>query len=142
MTSVGARETTVILGVSIPIFDGFASTYKIMGGQAKIDKQSAALVDVVQKVSMEVVKAQADVLAARQNLKAAQSLVDAAQQSFVVTQRKHSKGASDISDVLNAQTAVADAWSDQLQCLLEWNKARFQFLAALGKLDRQAIAPQ
>lgn len=136
VTASGARETTVILGISIPLFEGFTTTYKIMGERSRIEKQSAVLADAEQKVARDIITAHADAVAAYRNLGASLALLETAGQSLEVSQRKYDKGAADLSEVLSTQTALAEASAERVQCLADWNKSRLQLLAAIGRLDR------
>lgn len=139
VTATGARETTVILGVSIPLFEGFATTYKIMGERSRIEKQAAVLTDAEQKVARDIMSAHADAVAAYRNLGASLELLETAEQSLEVSQRKYGKGAADLAEVLSTQTALAEALTERVQCLADWNKSRLQLLAAVGRLDKSVL---
>lgn len=140
VTASGAEETTLILAVSIPLFDGFASTYKLRGAQAKVEKQTASLADIEQQVAREVIKAHSDATSALQNLEASVTLLQSAQSALAVSQRKYDKGAADITEVLSTQTALADAWNERVRCLAEWHSSRLQLLASTGRMGRSAVA--
>jgi outer membrane protein len=137
-----ARETTLIVGISIPLFEGFSTTYKIRGAQAKVEKQAASLADIEQQVAMYVIKAYADTASALQNLGASATLLESAQNALTVSQRKYDKGAADITEVLSTQSALADALNERVRCLAEWHSSRLQLLASAGKMGRSAIAAQ
>ncbi len=140
ITASDAIETTLVVGVSVPIFEGFATTYKLRGAQAKMEKQQAILADTEQQVAMNVIKAYADATAALDNLTASATLQDSAQQALEVSQRKYGMGAADITEVLSTQSALADAMNERIRCLSEWNAARLQLLASAGRMGRSAIA--
>jgi outer membrane protein len=140
VTPSGARETTLIVGLSVPIFDGFASTYKLRSAQADVEKEAAALADKEQQVAMGIIKAYADTTAALRNLEASALLLDSAQSSLAVSQRRYDKGAADIIEVLSTQSALADAWNERVRCLAEWNSSRLQLLATAGKMGRFAAS--
>lgn len=134
-----ARETTVIVGISIPLFEGFSTTYKIRGAQARVEKQTAALADIEQQVAMYVIKAYADTVSALGNLGASSTLLESAQNALEVSQRKYDKGAADITEVLSTQSALADAMNERVRCLAEWHSSRLQLLASAGKMGRHAV---
>lgn len=139
VTPSGARETTLMVSLSIPIFDGFASTYKLRGAQADVEKEAATLADKEQQVAMEIIKAYADTTSALRNLEASAMLLESARSALAVSQRRYNKGAADIIEVLSTQSALADAWNERIRCLAEWHSARLQLLANAGKMGRCAV---
>jgi outer membrane protein len=140
VTSVSSMDTTLMVSLSIPIFDGFASTYKLRGVQAQIERTTAELADVEQQVAMGIIKAHADTTSALRNLESSAVLLDAAKSSLAVSQRKYDKGAADISEVLSTQAALSDAWQERVRCLAEWHSGRLQLLASVGQMGRFAVA--
>jgi len=139
VTASGAQETTLIVAISIPLFDGFASTYKLRGAQAKVEKQTATLTDMEQQIAKEVIKAHSDATSALQNLEASVTLLESAKSALAVSQRKYDKGAADITEVLSTQAALADAWNERVRCLAEWHSSRLQLLASTGRMGRSAV---
>jgi outer membrane protein len=140
VTSVSSMDTTLTIALSIPIFDGFASTYKVRGAQAQVERTSAELADVEQQVAMGVIKAYADTTSALRNLESSAVLLDAAKSSLAVSQRKYDKGAADITEVLSTQAALSDAMQERVRCLAEWHSGRLQLLASVGQMGRFAVA--
>ncbi len=139
VSSVSSMSTTLLVALSIPIFDGFASTYKLRGAEAQVERATAELADVEQQAALGVIKAYADTLSALRNLESSAILLDAAKSSLVVSQRKYDKGAADISEVLSTQAALADAWQERVRCLAEWHSGRLQLLASVGQMGRFAV---
>ncbi len=137
--SPGSMETTVTVAIAIPIFDGFATTYKVRGAEAKVEKETAALTDVEQQIIMGVIKAYGDASSALLNLDASVALLKAAQGALEVSQRKYDKGAADITEVLSTQTALADAWNERIRTQAEWQSARLQLLTSAGKMGRSVL---
>ena len=139
VTSIEAQETTMGLTLSIPIFDGFSTSYKVRGAQAQVEQKEAALADTEHQIAMEVIKAHADATSALHNLEASAILLDAAQSALVVSQRKYDKGAADIMEILNTQGALSDAQNQRIRCLAEWRSARLRLLASAGQIGRSAV---
>lgn len=133
-----SKETTVGLVLTVPIFDGFSSTYKVRGAQAQVEQKEAVLADTEHQIAMEVIKAHADATSALQNLEASANLLGAAQKALAVSQRKYAKGAADIVELLNTQAALADARQERIRCLAEWRSARLRLLASAGQIGRAA----
>ena len=136
----GSTETTMYITATLPIFDGFASTYKVRGAEARVEKRSAALTDTEQQVAMGVIKAYADMTSSLQNLEASATLLASAQSSLTVSQRKYNKGAADITELLSTQAALADAMNERVRCLSDWHSARLHLLSSTGKIGRFAVA--
>lgn len=135
-----STETTVIIGITFPLFDGFASTYKLRGAQAQVEKKQAGLADVEQQVALGIIKAYADATSSLSNLESSAALLEAAQSALAVSQRKYDKGAADITEVLSTQSDLVDAWNQRVRALAEWHSARLQLLANVGKMGRTAVA--
>jgi len=125
--------------LNLPIFSGFSQTYKIRGAEAQVAVKEAALMNTQHQMLMEVVKAYADASAALDNLAYSQNLLTAAQQAVATVQRKFNKGASDILEVLNTQSALSNAQEQRIQCLAEWRSARLRLLASVGSLGRDEV---
>jgi outer membrane protein len=139
VTASNFTETTVGLMVTVPIFDGFSSTYKLQGAQAQVEQKEAVLADTERQIAMEVIKAHADATSALQNLEASAALLAAAHNALAVSQRKYAKGAADINELLNTQAALADARQERIRCLAEWRSARLRLLANAGQIGRAAV---
>ncbi|MDP2875889.1 MAG: TolC family protein [Holophaga sp.] len=139
VTSTEAQETTMGLALSIPIFDGFSTSYKVRGAQAQVEQKEAALADTEHQIAMELIKAHADATSALHNLEASAVLLEAAQSALVVSQRKYDKGAADIMEILNTQGALSDAQNQRIRCLAEWRSARLRLLASAGQIGRSAV---
>jgi outer membrane protein len=140
VTSTEAQEITVGLTLSIPIFDGFATTYKVRGAQAQVEQKEAALADTEHQIAMEVIKAHADAATALHNLEISATLLEAAQSALTVSQRRYDKRAADIMEILNTQAALADARKERILCLAEWRSTRLRLLASAGQMGRSALS--
>ncbi|MNF13342.1 hypothetical protein D3C80_2151500 [compost metagenome] len=55
-------------------------------------------------------------------------------------QRKFGRGAADILEMLNTQSALLEAQQERIRCQAEWRSARLRLLASAGVLGREAIA--
>jgi len=139
LTSIGTHVNSIGISISIPLFDGFAQTYKVAGAQAQADQRETEFYDTEQSVLMQVVKSHADTLSSLENLDASQILLVAAQDALASSQRKYAKGVSGIVDILSAQSALADARQQRIQCLAEWRSARLRLLADAGLLEGEQI---
>ncbi len=141
LTPTRTQERTLGVALTIPIFDGFARTYKIRGAEAQVEQKGADLQDTERQILMEVVKAHADATAALGNLQASEALLTAAQDSLGVSKRKYEKGAADILEILTTQAALSDAQQERIRCQAEWRSARLRLLANAGLMGRGDVTP-
>jgi outer membrane protein len=139
VSSTHSQVTTAGISLSVPLFDGFARTYKIRGAQALAEQKEAELADTEHSILMEVVKAYADADSSVQNLQASELLLKAAQDSLTTSQRRYDKGAADILEILNTQAALADARQERIRCMAEWRGARLRLMANAGVLGRTTL---
>ncbi len=140
LSSRDSRVSSVGASLTIPLFDGFSHTYKIRGAEAQVAQREAEMLEIENNTLMEVVKAHADATASLQNLQASEKLLNAAQESLSTSQRKYEKGAADILEILNTQTALIDARQERIRSLSEWRLARLRLLASVGLMGREAAA--
>jgi outer membrane protein len=141
LSATNSRVSTVGFTLSVPLFEGFARTYKVRGAQAQSEQSEAQLQDTELQVLMDVVKAHADAQSSFENLQASQRLLDAAQAAVQSSQKRYDKGAADVLELLSTQGALADAQQERVRCLSEWRSARLRLLASAGLLGREALLP-
>lgn len=134
-----SHVNTFGIALSFPFFDGFSRTYKIRGAEAQVEQRQAELQDTEHSTLMEVVKAYADAVASLQNLQASKNLLNAAQEALNTSQRKYDKGAADILEILNTQSALSDAKQERIRSLAEWSSARLRLLANVGLMGHEAV---
>lgn len=140
LTSTNTKVTTFGLSVTVPLFDGFATHYKVRGAEATVREKEAELEDTEQETLMEIVRAHADAQSSLRNLRASQELLEAAQQSLESSRRRYGSGATSILELLTTQAALADARSERVRCLAEWRTARLVLLASAGVLNRASLS--
>jgi outer membrane protein len=139
LTSTNTKVTTFGLSVTVPLFDGFATHYKVRGAEATIREKEAELQETEQETLTEIVRAHADAVSSLRNLQASQELLQAAEQSLESSRRRYSNGAASILELLTTQAALEDARSERVRCLAEWRTARLVLLASAGVLNRASL---
>jgi len=140
LPTVKTRESMVGVTLTIPLFEGFARTYKLRGAQAQAEQKQAELQDTEHQVLMELVKAHADAASALEELEASRQLLEAAQAALATVQRKFDRGAADILEILSTQAAVSDAQQERIRGLADWRGARLRLVASAGGLGRLGVA--
>lgn len=142
LSSTQTTESVSGFTLSVPLFEGFARTYKVRGAQAQVEAREAELRDAETQVLSEVAKSHADASAALHNLDASGHLITAAQAALDNVRRKYDRGISDILEMLNVQAALADAQQERVRSLAEWRSARLRLLASAGMAGLRDIRKQ
>ncbi|MYM37525.1 TolC family protein [Duganella sp. FT94W] len=141
LQAAASSERTLGLMLTVPIFDGFASRYRVAGAEAQAEQKEVELDQTVQQVLTDVIKAHADAAASLDNLDASSQLRTAAQDALDSSRRRYAHGAADILEILNAQSALADARQERVRCLADWRSARLRLLASVAQMGRVSAAP-
>lgn len=134
---------TVISGgitINIPIFEGFSRTYKVRGAEANAELSEAQLQDTTNQVLTDVIKSHADALTSLGTIKASERLLSTAQEAVKSSQRRYDKNVADILELLNTESALADAQQERIRAVAEYRSARLRLLANTGILGK--IAPE
>ena len=129
-----SNTSTVGVTVNIPIFEGFGTTYKIRGQEAQAEQAQAELEDSTRQILTEIVKSHADAVASLSNLGSSEKLLEVALASVDSSTKRYDKGVADILELLNTQTALADAQQERIRCIAEWRSARLRLMANAGVL--------
>lgn len=139
--ATGSRVTTYGVTLTLPLFEGFARTYRIRGAQAQVEQGEAQLEQARQQVAVDVLRSHADAVSARRLLPGAATLAEAAEAAAASAVRRYDKGAADITELLSSQSLLAEARLEQLRTLAEWHSARLRLLAAAGVLQAVDSGP-
>jgi outer membrane protein TolC len=129
------RNMSLVLGLQIPIFNGFSRQYDVRAAQAQYEAGLALVASTQQQITVEVFASYAALQTATQRLSAAEQLLNSAQQSSDVAVGRYREGVGTIVDVLLARTALANARADEIQARWEWHTALAQLAHDVGTLD-------
>lgn len=137
----GTRSTVTTVGITltIPLFEGFARTYKVQGAIAQAEQSAAQFEDTEHQILTDVVKTHADAVSALGNLQASDVLLKSARAAMASSEKRYAKGAADILELLSTQSALADALQERVRSVSEWRSARLRLLATAGVLGRANI---
>ena len=133
------NNSAVGINVEIPIFNGYASTYQIRSAQAIADLRAAQRDTLRLQISLDVWRAYHNLRTSAQSISAARTLVESAEESSRVAFGRYKAGVGNILDVLNAQSALAEARQQFVQASLNWNIARAALAQSMGALDNAMI---
>ena len=127
------------VNLSVPLFAGFAPTYRIRAAEAQVEAQTAQLERLRLQVALDVWTAYQNLITATQSLRTTADLLNSAQQSERVALGRYKAGVGSILDVLNAQSALASARQQRIQSTFNWNVNRATLAQAMGSLDESLL---
>ncbi|MCB1107813.1 MAG: TolC family protein [Chlamydiia bacterium] len=104
-------DFTAQVNLTFPLFQGFFIENTIKKAKATLEKSEAALSEVRLAVIQEVANYRSDVGYAKESIEYAKAYLESAEEDFKVSLKKYQVGTGNIVDLINAQTAVADARS-------------------------------
>lgn len=130
-----SRGSSLGVSVNVPLFTGFAPTYRVRAAEAQVEAQQSRLEQLSLQVALDVWNAYQNLLTATQSLRTTADLLDSAEQSGRVALGRYQAGVGNMLDVLNAQSALAAARQQRIQSLLDWNVGRAALAQAMGSLD-------
>jgi outer membrane protein TolC len=123
---------TAQLGVSIPIFQGFQTTYGTLQAQEQAKASAANAEYQRDQVVYQVFTAYYNLRTATAHVHSADDLLASAQQSYNVARGKYKEGVGSILDLLTAEAALASARSQQAQARWTWYSTLAQLSHDVG----------
>lgn len=134
-----SNNSSLGLTVSIPLFAGYAPSYRIRAAEASADLRAAQRDRLKLQISLDVWSAYQNLRTALQSVTATEALLDSAEQSYRVAIGRYKAGVGNIIDTLNAQSALASARQQKIQATLNANITRATLAQAMGALDNAMI---
>lgn len=128
--------------VTIPLFEGFNRTYQVREAQAQSELRDATLTEVRQQVALDVWTSYQALKTGEQNLTNTQTLLTVALKSLNAAQQRYQAGVGNILELLNAQSAVAEAAKQRIHALTDWRNERLQLSGKLGRLGMHDVEMQ
>ncbi len=126
LSATRSRDSVAGISLTIPLFDGFAGTYRQSAAQALVEQRQVELQAAEQQTLHDVVQLHAQAHAGLNNLQAAASLYRAAQAAAHSAQRQYGLGALDVLQLNQALIAWQQAQQELAQAQLEWGRARWK----------------
>jgi outer membrane protein len=134
-----SRSSRIGIQLTIPLFEGFASGYRVAHAQSQADAQEAELRDTELQVSLDVWKSYQALQTDAINLTTSRDLLDDAQHALDIAHGRYKEGVGTFVELLNAQTALADARKQRVLAVSKWRTARLSLAASLGRLGLWAM---
>jgi outer membrane protein len=125
---------SIALQIDVPISDLLWRRGTVAQARAHVQIQQEALQAAEQQVAADVWSSFTSLQADTDNLDNSQLLLDSARASLDATQHRYEGGAGSILELLNSQTAFANAQQQRIQSLADWRVARLALGASLGRL--------
>lgn len=136
------RTSSIGLYVSIPIFTGFNTKYKVQAAQQQLKINEAEYEKLSQEASLEVYKTYQTLVSETQATRTSADLVASAQASYDLALGRYKAGVGTILDLLSAQSALASAKQQHIQSLYNWYITKASLAKAMGTLDFSTIKGQ
>jgi outer membrane protein TolC len=130
-----SRPFSIGLGLSIPIFNGFAAQYDVRTAREQYAAGQQRVASLQQQISVQVFTSYFQLTAATERVRSAVDLLASAQQSATVALARYREGLGTIVDVVLARSALATARAEDVQARWEWRMALAQLAHDAGVLD-------
>ncbi len=116
------------------MFEGFASNYRVERAQAQAEALEAEAQSTELQVALDVWKSYQDLQTDTANLTNSQDLLADAQHSLDIARGRYRAGVGTFTELLNAETALADAQRERVSAVSRWHTSRLKLAAGLGNL--------
>ena len=130
-----SNNSSIGINVSVPIFSGYAPSYRIQAAEAQVEVKNAQLARLRLQIALEVWTAYQNLTTATQTLQTTADLLESASQSERVALGRYNAGINSMLEVLSAQSALANARQQRVQAIFNWNISRAALGQAIGNLD-------
>ena len=134
-----SNSGALALTVNVPLFAGFATTYKVQAAKAQLEARQAQAEQLRVQVAQDVWNAAQALVTATESARTTVDLLASAEQSDKVARGRYESGVGTLLEMLNAQSALAAARQQRVQALYDWNVARAALARAVGDLGPSFI---
>ncbi len=132
---------TVGVGLSIPIFNGFAWEYDAEAAREVARAQAARADQMSQQAVLEVFVDYYALRTATQNVRTTEELYASASESSEAARARYRSGVGSLLELLTAESALGDARNQRVQSRLLWHTALLQLAHDIGVLDARGGHP-
>lgn len=120
--------------VSVPVFTGYKTTYRVRAAQEQVKQVEAERDRVANAVALDVWRSWQALKTGSEAYLQAQDLLESAQTAEKLTRGRYQAGLGSVLDVLNAQANTAFARQTHLQARYNLDIARAELARAVGDL--------
>lgn len=130
-----AEDWSTGVSLNIPLFTGFERTHRVAETKALWLESRAEKDRILQKVRRQVVEAFSRLQEAWQTVETTRVMTLDARESLRLMESRYAANAATMTDLLDAETALAKAEAQNVGALAEQQIASARFLRSLGRLD-------
>jgi len=124
---------TVGVAVNLPLFDGNATRSQVAKTKAEVEKLQAQESRLRQNIALEVRQACLELREAEERIIVAATQVASARESLRVTEGRYREGVASMVELLDAQTAMTAAQTNEVQALYDHKIAQAKLAKATGE---------
>lgn len=128
------QDWSVGFSFNIPLFTGFARAHRVARAATEVRALEAEMAALAARIQQEVWTANSDLVEADQAVRQSEVLRGAAQESLRFARARYEAGASTITDLLDAESALTQADAAHLTAGLGFRVASARLLRAEGGL--------
>jgi outer membrane protein TolC len=119
--------------LSMPIFDGFRTTYKVQEALRNYHGARAGEDEKKQQVALEVESSYLKLLESQERIKATAAAAAAAKENLDLANGRYQVGVGSIIEVTEAQTLYTDAQTKHIQSIYDYKIAEAALAKAMGR---------
>ncbi|MFH1684089.1 MAG: TolC family protein [Candidatus Margulisiibacteriota bacterium] len=128
-----SKTWTALLSGTWNIFDGTATWNKIKEAQAKLKAQQADEINVKRGIALEVKDANFALKSAKENISGTSKALELAEENYNIAGERYSAGVGTNLEVIDAQVAVTQARTEQLQAQHDLQIAKARINKVVGR---------
>lgn len=133
--SAPRNSYTLGIGLSIPIFNGFAWEYQAEAAREAARAEAARADQLGQQAVLEVFTDYYTLRTATQSVRTTDDLFNAAEESAAAALGRYRAGVGSLLELLTAESALGSARAQRIQARLTWHVALLQLAHDVGVLD-------
>lgn len=132
----GPRDTyNVQVGLSIPLFNGFAWEFDTRAAQARAEAEVARAAELGQQAVLQVFTDYHALRTATERVRTAEALLASAGESAAAAQARYRAGVGSLLELLTAENTLAGARAQRIQARFGWRTSLLQLAHDAGRLD-------
>jgi TolC family type I secretion outer membrane protein len=135
-TRITDKEWALNLIVSYPIFDGGRVRAELEQAKLQVEQADLNMKRTFDNIRLQVQQAYSNWQNARERLSAAQEAVKEASETARLTEEAYKAGAVSLIDVINAQVALAQAETQEIQARYDLLRAVYALRHAVGEINQ------
>ncbi|MEW6184634.1 MAG: TolC family protein [Thermodesulfobacteriota bacterium] len=144
--SYGRRDTEFfpddsewLAGVSLewPLFTGYYRRHRLARAEAEFSKEEAEVRQLLLKVRQEVWTAHSQLHETRTAVQTTGTAVLQAEESMRLARERYEAGAGTVTDLLDAQTALARSQASRVEALWDYQVSRAVFKRSIGEIEKE-----